>query len=70
MHCNFLKIPSTIFYCLFFIETYISCWAFFIFCNTALQVERQVITANQDPLPEFLFKLPHIWLNAGEVQFL
>ena len=55
---------------MFFIETYISCWPIFILCNTALQVERQVITADQDPLPELLFKLPHVWLNAREVQFL
>ena len=54
----------------FFIETYISCWPLFILCNTALQVERQVMTADQDSLPELLFKLPHVWLNAREVQFL
>lgn len=56
--------------CLFFIETYISCWSLFILCDTALQVERQVMTADQDSLPELLFKLPHIWLNAREIQFL
>lgn len=56
--------------CLFFIETYISCWSLFILCNTALQVERQVMTADQDSLPELLFKLPHVWLNAREIQFL
>lgn len=55
---------------LLFIETYISCRSFFILCNTALQVEGQVMTADQDSLPELLFKLAHVWLDAGEVQFL
>lgn len=56
--------------CLFFIETYVSCGSLFVLCDAALQVERQVVTADQDSLPELFLKLSHIWLNAGEVQFL
>lgn len=42
----------------------------FVFRDAALQVERQVVTADQDSLPELLFELPHVWLNAGKIQFL
>lgn len=63
--CQFMRINYTV-----FLWTYISCWSLFILCNAALQVERQVMTADQDSLPELLFKLPHVWLNAREIQFL
>lgn len=61
---------NTFIYICFSFQTYISCWSLFVLCNTALQVERQVVTADQDSLPELLFKLPHVWLNAREIQLL
>lgn len=56
--------------CWVFSETYIGGWSLVIVCNAALQVERQVVAADQDSLPELFFELTHIWLNAREVQFL
>jgi len=53
-----------------FAETYISRRPLLIFGNTALQVERQVVTVDQDSLSELLFKLTHIWFDARKVQFL
>lgn len=50
--------------------TYISGGSLFIVSHAALQVKREVVTADQDPLPKLLLKLTHIRLNAREIQFL
>ena len=70
MLSSVIKIDPQLQLYLFFIETYISCRSLLVLCNAALQVEGQVITADQDSLPELLLKLPNVWLDAGEVQFL
>lgn len=49
---------------------YISGWPLFILRHTALQVEGQIVTVHQDPLPKLLLEGLHFWLDPGEIQFL
>lgn len=49
---------------------YVSGRSLFILRHTALQVEGQIVTIHQDPLPKLLLKGLHFWLDPGEIQFL
>lgn len=49
---------------------YVSGRSLFILRHTALQVEGQIVTVHQDPLPELLLEGLHFRLDPGEIQFL
>lgn len=51
-------------------QTHVGRGSLLVLGDTALQVEGQVVTADQNPLPKLLLELPHVRLDAGEIQFL
>lgn len=49
---------------------YVSGRSLFILRHTALQVEGQIVTVHQDPLPKLLLEGLHFRLDPREIQFL
>lgn len=51
-------------------HTHVGRGSLLVLGDTALQVEGQVVAADQEPLPKLLLELPYVRLDAGEIQFL
>lgn len=51
-------------------QTHVGRGPLLVLGDAALQVEGQVVAADQNPFAKLLLELPHIRLDAGEIQFL
>lgn len=51
-------------------QTHVGRGPLLVLGDAPLQVEGQVVAADQNPLAKLLLELPHVRLDAGEIQFL
>lgn len=51
-------------------DSYVRGRALLVLSHAALQVEGEVVAADQHPLPELLLELPHVRLDPREIQLL